>query len=257
MEQNVAQLPVIAAGSLDDIIAKLAPDAYYQSPGGRRFLIAATLLAGVQRGARALDAGCGIGPAAVDLAEAFGCRVSAFDNFAPYLTFGRQLAASRGIGKLVSFKELDRDQPLTAYEANSFDVVLGLGGGLTDSLPGGLTAGFAAASRWLRPGGVLICGDLVSPAPPSELMQLVFGPSLRSETDYLAALTGAGFEPVFVSRASRADWDTMRTTMSRLRERSLDLGPPDETNRLQLTEAAQDHPEIAYLNVVARRATTP
>ena len=253
MDQKVAQLPVIAAGSLDDIVSKLAPDAYYQSPGGRRFLIAATLLAGVQRGAKALDAGCGIGPAAVDLAEAFGCRVSAFDNFAPYLTFGRQLAASRGVGKLISFKELDRNQPLTAYDPISFDVVLGLGGGLTDSLPGGLTAGFAAAANWLRPGGVLICGDLVSPTPPSELMRAVFGPTLRSETDFLTALTGAGFDLVFVARASRADWDTMRETMTQLRERSLDLGPPDETHRLQLTEAAQDHPEIAYLNVVARR----
>src|SRR6476620_3930827 len=187
MDQKVAQLPVIAAGSLDDIIAKLAPDAYYQSPGGRRFLIAAALLSGVQRGAKALDVSCGIGPAAVDLAEAFGCRVSAFDNFAPYLTFGRQLATSRGVGKLVSFKELDRDQPLSAYDPNSFDLVLGLGGGLTDALPGGLTAGFAAAAQWLRPGGVLICGDLISPTPPSELMRLVFGPTLHSESEYLTA----------------------------------------------------------------------
>jgi len=251
MDPKVAQFP--AAGSLDDIISRLAPAAYYQSPGGRRFLVAAMLLAGVPRGARALDAGCGIGPAAVDLAEAFGFRVNAFDNFAPYLAFGRQLAASRGVGKLVAFKELDRDQPLNAYESNSFDVVLGLGGGLTDSLPGGLTAGFAAAAQWLRLGGVLICGDLVSPTPPSELMRVVFGPTLRSETDYLTAMTAAGLEPVFASRASRADWDTMKETMRQLRERSLDLGPPDETNRLQLTEAAQDHPEIAYLNVVARR----
>ena len=45
----------------------------------------------------------------------------------------------------------------------------------------------------------------------------------------------------------------MRATMAHLRERSLDLGPSDETNRLLLTEAAQDLPEIAYLNVVARR----
>ena len=53
----------------------------------------------------------------------------------------------------------------------------------------------------------------------------------------------AGVEPIVVSRASRADWDVMRATMDTLREHPLDLGPSDETNRLQLTEAAQDHPD--------------
>lgn len=252
-ETTVAQLPVAATGALDEILARLAPDAYYQSPGGRRFLIAAALLAAMPRGAKTLDVACGIGPASVDIAEAFGCRVSAFDNFAPYLAFGRQLAASRGVGKQISFKELDGDQPLAAFEASSFDAVLGLGGGLTDSLPGGLTGGFAAAARWLKPGGVLICGDLVSPVPPSEMMRLVFGPSLWSESAFLEALAAAGFEVVYAARASRADWDVMKETINALKARSLDLGPTDERDRLKLTLAAQDHPEIAYLNVLARR----
>jgi hypothetical protein len=45
----------------------------------------------------------------------------------------------------------------------------------------------------------------------------------------------------------------MRATMNRLRDRSLDLGPPDERQRQRLTEAARNHPEVAYLNVLARK----
>jgi SAM-dependent methyltransferase len=253
MEGNLSSLRPDVGSSLDAILASLSPDAYYQSPGGRRFLIAAAMLADVRRGSRVLDVACGIGPASVDMAEAFGSKVTGFDNFAPYLAFGRQLANSRGVGKQVTFKELDGDEPLSAFEPGSFDVVLGLGGGVTDSLPGGLIAGFNAAADWLVPGGVLIAGDLVSPVPPSELMRIVFGESLRSETAFLTALTSSGFEVIFASRATRADWDELKSTMSKLRERSLDLGPPDEQNRARLTEAAQDHPEIAYLNVVARK----
>src|SRR4051794_27897177 len=138
MEAKVSTLRTDAGSSLDAILATLSPDAYYQSPGGRRFLIAGAMLAGVHRGCRVLDVACGIGPAAGDMAEAFGCKVTGFDNFAPYLAFGRQLANARGVGKQVSFKELDGDEPLSAFELESFDVVLGLGGGVSDSLPGGL-----------------------------------------------------------------------------------------------------------------------
>lgn len=252
MTENVAQMPVPVSGALDAIIAKLAPDAYYQSPGGRRFLIAASLLAGIPRGAKVLDVACGIGPASVDMAEAFACRVTAFDNFPPYLAFGRQLANSRGVGKLVTFRELEGDQPLAAFEPANFDVVLGLGGGF-DSLPGGEIAGLSTVAGWLKAGGVVICGELISPQTPSPLMRLVFGESLRSEQAFLDALHESGFDVIFSARASRDDWESLRATMTTLRARSLDLGPGDEQDRLRLTEAAQDHPEIAYLNVVARK----
>lgn len=253
MEEKVTTLRPESGPSLDAIISALSPDAYYQSPGGRRFLIAAALLCGVRRGSRVLDVACGIGPGSVDMAEAFGCKVTGFDNFAPYLAFGRQLANGRGVGRQVTFKELDRDEPLSAFEPGSFDVVLGLGGGVTDSLPGGIAGGFKAAADWLVPGGILIAGDLVSPVPPSELMRILFGESLRSEHAFLTALASSGFEVIFASRATSADWETMTATMEHLRERSLDLGPQDERSRSTLTAAAQDHPEIAYLNVVARK----
>ena len=239
--------------SLAGIIAGLSPEAYYQSPGGRRFLIAAALLAGIPHGARVLDVECGIGTAAVDLAEAFGCRVIAFDNYPPYLAFGRQHAIARGVGKLVTFRSLDGAAALTALEGETFDLVLGLGGALSDTLPGGLAGGLAAAARWCAPGGHLICGDLVAPGSPSDLMRFIFGDGLTGEGDFFAAIDRAGFELVFAARATSADWDAMRQTMDRLRERSLDLGPPDERQRQRLTQAARNHPELAYLSVLARR----
>lgn len=239
--------------SLEGIIAKLAPEAFYQSPGGRRFLIAAALIADLKPGARVLDVESGIGPAAVDLAEVFGCRVTAFDNYAPYLAFGRQNAVARGVGKLVTYKSLDGAAAMSSFEDHSFDLVLGLGGALGDTLPGGLAGGFRAAASWCKPGAHLICGDLVSPNPPSDLMRFVFGDSLHSESDYFGAAQTAGFDVVFATRSTGADWDEMRATMGRLRDRSLDLGPPDERQRQRLTEAARNHPEVAYLNLLARR----
>jgi SAM-dependent methyltransferase len=234
-------------------MARLSPEAYYQSPGGRRFLVAAALIAALSPGSRALDVECGIGPAAVDIAEGFGCRVVAFDNYAPYLAFGRQNAVARGVGKQVTFRSLDGAAALTAFEAGTFDLVLGLGGAMSDTLPGGLRGGFDAAATWLKPGGHLICGDLVAPGSPSDLMRVVFGDSLYGETEFLATLDDAGFDLVFAARATGADWDEMRATMNRLRDRSLDLGPPDERQRQRLTEAARNHPEVAYLNVLARK----
>jgi hypothetical protein len=84
-------------------------------------------------------------------------------------------------------------------------------------------------------------------------MRFVFGETLLGEEDFFAAVAEAGFDLVFAARATSADWDAMREMMRRLRERALDLGPPDERQRQKLTEAARNHPELAYLNVLARR----
>jgi SAM-dependent methyltransferase len=254
MTERGSQVRVAPIGAVDAVVGTLAPDAYYQSPGGRTFLIAAAMLGGVARGATVLDVSCGMGQAAVDLAEAFGCKVTAFDNFPPYLAFGRQLAVSRGVSKLVSFLELDGEGIRDQFGAGSFDVVLGMGGGLGDVFSGGVDPGLSAAHHWLKPGGLLICGELISPASVSPLMEIVFEQTLIAEPDYLAALTGAGFTPIFTGRATSLDWSVMRATIARLRERNLVVGTDDEQRRLRLTEAAQDHPEIAWLNILARKS---
>lgn len=58
---------------------------------------------------------------------------------------------------------------------------------------------------------------------------------------------------IYASRSTTRDWEKVSTTMDNLRARSLDLGPEDERLRQRLTEAARTHPEVAFLNVVARK----
>ena len=96
--------------SLEQILAQLSPDAYYQSPGGRRTLIAYALIAGIPQGARVLDVQCGIGSSAVDIAEAFGASVYGFDDYPAYLAFGRQLANNRGLSKQIDFQAVSGEK---------------------------------------------------------------------------------------------------------------------------------------------------
>ncbi len=240
--------------SLEAILSRLSPDSYYQSPGGRRMLISLTLIVGLPRGARVLDVQCGIGSSSVDVAEAYDAQVIAFDDYPPYLAFGKQQATSRGVAKKISFRAIAGKDAEASIPAGEFDVVLGLGGGLSDTLPGGLSGGLRVAHQWLGPGGVLILGDLVTPASTSELMQIVFGESLISESDYLGLVRDAGFDIVYAVRSSSSDWEEMAQTMQSLSDRSLDLGPPDERQRQRLTAAAKTHPELAYLSVAARKS---
>jgi SAM-dependent methyltransferase len=188
------------------------------------------------------------------MAEAFDASVYGFDDYPAYLAFGRQLASSRGVGKRIDFQAIQGAKALESYPDGDFDVVLGLGGGLSDTIPGGFAGGLAAARRWLKPKGIIITGDLIAPGQPSDLMKIVFGEKLHAEDDYLQAIGDAGFEVIYAGRSTTRDWDQMLRNMERLRARALDLGPEDERQRQQLTEAARTHPEVAFLNVVARKS---
>ncbi|MCO5223336.1 MAG: hypothetical protein M9947_17435 [Thermomicrobiales bacterium] len=193
-------------------------------------------------------------PSAVDMAEAFGATVYVDSTtIRPISPFGRQLASARGVGKRVDLQAVSGTKAVESYPEGDFDVVLGLGGGLSDTIPGGFQGGLAAAHQWLKSRGIIITGDLVAPGRASDLMKMVFGEKLHAEEDYLAAIDAAGFDLIYAGRSTIADWDRVSSTMERLRSRSLDLGPEDERLRQRLTEAARTHPEVAYLNVVARK----
>jgi hypothetical protein len=144
-------------------------------------------------------------------------------------------------------------EPLAEFRHGSYDVILGLGGSLSESIPGGLEAGFAASAAWLSVGGILICGDFVASASPSELIEAVFGAKLRTEAAYFAVLEEFGFDLIYAARATRADWARLHRTMSLLRDRSVSLKPPENEDLARIATAAAVHPEVAFLNVVARR----
>jgi SAM-dependent methyltransferase len=246
-------LRLVLRPSLDGIGSELAPEPHYLSPSGRAVLIASALIAGVPIGGRVLDLACGMGAAASDLAEAFGCRVAGFDHHAPYIAQAQQTAKRRGVGGRVSLRVFDGTEALAVYPIGAYDVVVAFGGVLNDLLPGGRDGGLEAAARWLSPGGVLISSDVVAVAPPSELIRVVLGHDLPTESTYVNALAAAGFDLVYAARANRADLEEYFATVARLRQRPHPHPRIADSGRLALLEAAYLHPEVGYLNMIARK----
>ena len=90
-------------------------------------------------------------------------------------------------------------------------------------------------------------------ATPSELVNAVHDGKLRTEASYFEVLEEFGFDLIFAARATRADWVGLHRTMALLRDRSIGLKPPANADRERIATAAAIHPEVAFLNVVARR----
>ena len=70
--------------------------------------------------------------------------------------------------------------------------------------------------------------------------------------DFLRQAT-SGFDLIYAARATRADWARLKRTMTLLRDRSVELKPPANRDRARIAAVAAIHPEVAFLNVVARR----
>jgi SAM-dependent methyltransferase len=249
-------LRLVLRPSLDGITAELGPEEHYLSPSGRAFLIAAALMGGVPIGARVLDLACGLGTAAIDLAEAFGCRVVGFDVHAPYIAQAQQTAKRRGVGGRVSLRVFEVAEALVTYPVGSYDVVVALGGVLDDLIPGGRDGGFEAAARWLSPGGVLICSGPVAIASPSELIRVVLGDDLPTEATYWNTLAATGFDLIYASRATRADLEEYFSIAARLLERPHPHPRIEHLDRQNLVEAAYLHQEVAYYNMIARKRSS-
>ena len=96
---------------------------------------------------------------------------------------------------------------------------------------------------------------MIAVALLSELLRAVLGDGVPTDATSWPALGAAGFDLVFAARATRADRDAYHLTLSRLRERPhLDprlVGP--DPHHQHPVEAAHLHPEIGYLNLVARK----
>ena len=84
-----------------------------ESLGSRPAEVARLLgAAGIGRGSRVLDLGCGKGSVAVELASRLGCRVVGVDGFEPFVKSARGAAKEAGVSGLCRFRVGD----VGAYE---------------------------------------------------------------------------------------------------------------------------------------------
>lgn len=144
-------------------------------------------------GARVLDAGCGPGRFALDLARR-GARLTLVDISQTQLDLARQNLASAGLlDQVEAFHRLDMVD-LGALPGDSFDVVMCYGGGLSYTCEKHEVA-LAELVRVLKPGGCLLCsvgslyGTLRLVGPYDGL---TFLESPDAHVEWQAVLAGAG-----------------------------------------------------------------
>jgi tocopherol O-methyltransferase len=179
--------------------------------------------AGILRGSRVLDIGCGMGGSSIHLAKALECRVTGV-TLSPFQRRWASMAAwLGGAGGRAEF--LCADAEKVEFPAASADVVWSVE--CTEHLFD-KPAFFRRAAEWLKPGGrMAICVWLAGDEPlTSAQEQLAFGvcegffcPSLGTEADYCGWMTAAGLEMTAVhdwtSRVSRT-WEICRDRVNRL-----------------------------------------
>ncbi len=147
-----------------------------------------------------LDAGCGVGGTAVDLAEKYGARVTGLTNCEPHVAVSKDLAEERGVSHLVDFRCGDFMD--LQFPDACFDAVLNHGSFCyaKDKL-----AYLQGVYRVLKPGGRWQAIDgLLEVVPSSESEEMLHAsvqygwrsPPWILWRDVLTILKEAGFEDI-------------------------------------------------------------
>jgi tocopherol O-methyltransferase len=162
----------------------------------QRLTEAVAAAAGVTRGERVLDVGCGMGGSSIHLAKSLGCSVVGVTISPLQRWWARWSARWHGVCASTDFRCADAEH--VAFDPASFDVVWSIE--CTEHLFD-KPAFFRRAAQWLKPGGrMVICAWLAAEKPTSEqhLRQVhdvcegFFCPSLGSAADYQQWMQNAG-----------------------------------------------------------------
>lgn len=145
---------------------------------------------------RVLDVGCGIGGTSRFIAHHYGCHVSGIDLTPEFIDTGRALCKWVRLNKLVELDVADAlDMP---FDSGQFDMAVMLHVGMNIPDKAGV---FVEVYRLLKPDAlfgvydVMKTGDeaLTYPVPWSTVPETS---ALATQSQYVAALQGAGFEVI-------------------------------------------------------------
>lgn len=192
----------------------ITDDFDYLAPGGRSYTLAAGRLAGIKKNSRVLEIACGRGEAACALAEAFKCRVDAFDIDPVMVEHSMEKSNKLGLGEFTNFFVKDgRDMD---FGEGKYDMVLAEGGALTYI---GREEGIARAADLLKEGKCLALMDLIYlrddvPQPVRDAYEEGVYTYL-TEIRYRKLLEAYDFEIVFASMLPQSAWDRYYAQMRR------------------------------------------
>lgn len=111
-------------------------------------------IAGIKKGMKVLDAGCGVGGTTFHIAEKTGAKVWGITITPQQVTLAKKYAQQRGIEQLVNFSV--QDYTKTQFSSKYFDVVVGIES-ICYASP--KATFLKEAYRILKPGGKVIIAD--------------------------------------------------------------------------------------------------
>ncbi|HTY91850.1 MAG TPA: class I SAM-dependent methyltransferase [Methanocella sp.] len=192
----------------------ITDDFDYLAPGGRSYTLAAGQLARLKKSSRVLEIACGRGEAACALAEAFKCRVDAFDIDPVMVEYSMKKAEKLGLGEYTNFFVKDgRDMD---FGEGKYDLILAEGGALTYI---GREEGIAHSADLLKEGRCLALTDLIYlrddvPQPVRDAYEEGVC-SYLTEIRYRKLLEAYDFEIMFASMLPQSAWDRYYAQMRR------------------------------------------